>query len=236
MGTLDRQALAGTVTTRSERHAAQVARRAVLDARKASVFARATDEVLFGAVFALEAKHDAGTPLDDAEQMTRGWILGELERRHPDVDPLMDKWVDSDADPKTYSRALMVAVAAVTPAAPVAVSARRAPSESVEERCDRIRRTLADARELSAKVRATGEVFPGRVLLQRYGYAPAIPAGEIRVGDVLLFNGGGTETVIGVEPKGKASVVYRTGTDRWHERTARRTTLVAIAYRPGDVD
>jgi len=223
-------ALEGTVTTRTERAAAQVARRTQLDVRKSSVFARATDEVLFGAVFALEAKHDGGSPLDEAEQLTRGWILGEIERRHPAVDPLMDAWVESDDDPKNYSKALMAAVAAVTPIREVAV--RPSLSEGAAERQEQARAAIAAARELRATVRATGERFQGRTILKGFGLAPAIPAGEIMVGDVLLFNQGGTETVTSVEPKGAASVVYRTGPADWQARTCRRTTLVAIADRP----
>lgn len=67
----------------------------------------------------------------------------------------------------------------------------------------------------------------------------ARPARDLRTGDVLMWNGGGTSTVVDLKPKGKQSLVV---TEEWEshtlglqssDRTLRLDRLVAVGRLEG---
>lgn len=209
---------------------------ATLADRRAAVFARSTDAVLFHAVEMLEAKADAGTPLTPEENTTRHWVLDELERRHPEADAAMNAWAESDAPARDYTatlrRAILGDVDPVRQAATVRYPQRPpvgapSPMPDAEREARRAERVAVVARR-----RTLAERYPGRVHLIGAGSAVGIPAGDLRPGDVRLYNYGSTATVLEVRSKGKASVVIVTDEDgQRYERTARKASLIAISDR-----
>jgi hypothetical protein len=248
-----------------------------LEARRAALFAQATDAVLFQGVESLERKADRGADLTADENLTRRWMLEEIERRHPETDAAMDAWAASDAPAATYTATLKVACGVC--ARPVVISDRAAyargriggndPRElarclsvdqlrKIARSCgegtsegdaardelaelegrvsavqDAVREGVRSARaERVNRITMLADRYPGRVHLIGCGTAVAIPACDVKVGDVLVYNYGATSTVTEVEGKGRGSVVIRTGGEQWDVRTCRRTTLVAITDRP----
>ena len=83
-----------------------------------------------------------------------------------------------------------------------------------------------------ARTRMLAARYPGRTHLISAGSAVAIPAGDVKAGDTLVYNYGSTAVVLRVEAKGTASVVIVTSEGPYGSRTCRRSTLVAISDRP----
>lgn len=69
------------------------------------------------------------------------------------------------------------------------------------------------------------------VHLQGIGKVPAVPACELEIGSVTMWNYGGTATVESVTPKGaqSLSITMRTDSGLPWVRTFRRDRLVAVA-------
>ena len=62
------------------------------------------------------------------------------------------------------------------------------------------------------------------------GTAKAIPANDLKVGDVTVWNYGYTESICGIIPKGKQSLVLHVACKSgFYQRTVRRNRLVAVA-------
>lgn len=71
----------------------------------------------------------------------------------------------------------------------------------------------------------------GTVKLQGMGRMKGTKAEDVRVGDVLLWNQGGSSQVLSITPKGKKSLLWKTRTadNREWERTVRKNRLVVVA-------
>lgn len=72
------------------------------------------------------------------------------------------------------------------------------------------------------------------IWLQGVGEVPAIPAGELKVGDVTRWNFGQTETILSIEPSksGKTFVAQIETPSGWQgTRRLSVTRLVALAPR-----
>lgn len=71
----------------------------------------------------------------------------------------------------------------------------------------------------------------GTVKLQGMGRMKGTKAEDVRVGDVLLWNQGGSSQVLSITPKGKKSLLWKTRTadNREWERTVRKTRLVVVS-------
>jgi len=71
----------------------------------------------------------------------------------------------------------------------------------------------------------------GTVKLQGMGRMEGTKAEDVRVGDVLLWNQGGSSQVLSITPKGKKSLLWKTRTadNREWERTVRKNRLVVVA-------
>lgn len=67
--------------------------------------------------------------------------------------------------------------------------------------------------------------------LQGIGRAPAVPAQELQVGDVIIYNYGYRSTICGIEPKGKTQLVIYTAshTGGFFRSVTTRTRLFGIA-------
>ena len=200
-----------------------------LERKLAAVMARATDAVLFHGVETLEAKADGGTPLSREENMTRTWMLSELESRHQcqALDDALDAWAESDeSDRGSYTATLKAFVASLAPAQKVAPTVTASDLDRAAQMAERAGRV--------ARVRMLAARYPGRVHLIGSGSAVGIPSGDVKAGDVLAYNYGGTAVVVRVEVKGAGSVVIVTGEGEYDRRTARRTTLIPISDRPDE--
>lgn len=73
------------------------------------------------------------------------------------------------------------------------------------------------------------------VHLQGVGKVRAVPAGELKIGSVTMWNYGGTATVETIAPKGalSLSITMRTDAGLPWTRTFRRDRLVAVAKHEG---
>jgi hypothetical protein len=71
----------------------------------------------------------------------------------------------------------------------------------------------------------------GTVKLQGMGRMKGTKAEDVRVGDVLLWNQGGSSQVLSITPKGKKSLLWKTRTadNREWERTVRKNRLVVVS-------
>ena len=71
----------------------------------------------------------------------------------------------------------------------------------------------------------------GTVKLQGMGRMDGTKAEDVQVGDVLLWNQGGSSQVLSITPKGKKSLLWKTRTadNREWERTVRKNRLVVVA-------
>lgn len=71
----------------------------------------------------------------------------------------------------------------------------------------------------------------GTVKLQGMGRMKGTKAEDVRVGDVLLWNQGGSSQVLSITPKGKKSLLWttRTADNREWERTVRKNRLVVVS-------
>lgn len=69
------------------------------------------------------------------------------------------------------------------------------------------------------------------IWLQNVGLFAAKPAGELQVGDKMVWNGGSTSTVLTVRHKGKSTFVTERSDDgrEWPERRFLSDRLVACA-------
>jgi hypothetical protein len=88
------------------------------------------------------------------------------------------------------------------------------------------------AHPIVTRARMLAARYPGRVRLIECGTAVAIPAGDIKPGDTMIYNYGSTASVLRTTPNGAASIVITTDEGQRGSRTYRRTTLVPICDRP----
>lgn len=67
--------------------------------------------------------------------------------------------------------------------------------------------------------------------LQGVGRVPAIPANDLQVGDVIIYNFGYRSTVCGITPRGKTQLVVHTAQlgGGFYQSVINRTRLVAVA-------
>ncbi len=75
----------------------------------------------------------------------------------------------------------------------------------------------------------------GTVKLQGMPRTKGTKAEDVKVGDVLVWNQGGTSQVMSITPKGKQSLLWKTRTEdgREWERTVRKNRLVVVARPNG---
>ena len=66
--------------------------------------------------------------------------------------------------------------------------------------------------------------------LQSIGRVAAKPAGELQVGDVMMWNFSYTSTVVDITPRGKTQIVVHTqrDNDSTYTRVMSKTRLVAV--------
>ena len=69
------------------------------------------------------------------------------------------------------------------------------------------------------------------VTLIGYGLAPAKPAGDLQIGDVVVWNYGYKSTVVSITPRGKTQInveLHSHNSDTCSTRVMGRTTLIAM--------
>lgn len=94
------------------------------------------------------------------------------------------------------------------------------------------RQTIRDSLDAEGKVKPFSQVMPGHVWIQGIGWVPAKPAGELVVGDVMMWNSGETSTVEHIE---QTSAQFLTVLERYEDgkRSSRKMKidrLVALAH------
>lgn len=69
------------------------------------------------------------------------------------------------------------------------------------------------------------------IQLQSIGHVPAIPAGQLKIGQVTVWNFGSTETIVSKIKETAKTIVFQIRDDKsgnLHQRRLNKTRLVAI--------